>query len=243
MPKGILGKKVGMTQIFTGDGLAVPVTVIEAGPCYVVQIKTPEKDGYAAIQIGFGEKRENLFNKPLKGHFKASGVRPLRYLRELRVEDPGAYQLGQEIKADIFAQGERVDVVGTSKGKGFAGGIKRHGFHRGPMAHGSKYHRRPGSLGAKGPARVFKGRRLPRSPGRSAGHGPEPGSGQGGRRPQPAGRERGHPRPEGRPGAGQTIHQEPRITNDGMRDPGVRGYRPLRNGPASSEGGLMACLQ
>ncbi|HQD76703.1 MAG TPA: 50S ribosomal protein L3 [Bacillota bacterium] len=161
MPKGILGKKVGMTQIFTGDGLAVPVTVIEAGPCYVVQIKTPEKDGYAAIQIGFGEKRENLFNKPLKGHFKASGVRPLRYLRELRVEDPGAYQLGQEIKADIFAQGERVDVVGTSKGKGFAGGIKRHGFHRGPMAHGSKYHRRPGSLGAKGPARVFKGRRLP----------------------------------------------------------------------------------
>lgn len=161
MPKGILGRKVGMTQIFTGTGLAIPVTVIEAGPCYVVQKKTPEKDGYTAIQIGFGEKRENLFNKPLKGHFNKSGVRPLRYLRELRVEDPEAYQVGQEIKAGIFAEGERVDVVGTTKGKGFAGGIKRHGFHRGPMAHGSKYHRRPGSLGAKGPARVYKGRKLP----------------------------------------------------------------------------------
>jgi large subunit ribosomal protein L3 len=150
-----------MTQIFTGTGLAIPVTVIEAGPCFVVQKKTPEKDGYTAIQIGFGEKRENLFNKPLKGHFNKSGVRPLRYLRELRVEDPEAYQVGQEIKAGIFAEGERVDVVGTTKGKGFAGGIKRHGFHRGPMAHGSKYHRRPGSLGAKGPARVYKGRKLP----------------------------------------------------------------------------------
>lgn len=161
MPKGILGRKVGMTQIFTGTGLAIPVTVIEAGPCFVVQKKTPEKDGYTAIQIGFGEKRENLFNKPLKGHFNKSGVHPLRYLRELRVEDPEAYQVGQEIKAGIFAEGERVDVVGTTKGKGFAGGIKRHGFHRGPMAHGSKYHRRPGSLGAKGPARVYKGRKLP----------------------------------------------------------------------------------
>lgn len=161
MPKGILGRKVGMTQVFTDTGLAIPVTVIEAGPCIVVQKKTPEKDGYSAIQIGFGEKRERLFNKPLKGHFTRAGVRPLRFLRELRVEDPEAYQVGQEIKADIFAQGEKVDVVGTTKGRGFAGGIKRHGFHRGPMAHGSKYHRRPGSLGAKGPARVFKGRKLP----------------------------------------------------------------------------------
>lgn len=161
MPKGILGKKVGMTQVFTDTGLAVPVTVIEAGPCVVVQKKTPEKDGYSAIQIGFGEKRERLFNKPLKGHFSKAGVRPLRFLRELRVEDPESYQVGQEITAGIFSQGERVDVVGTSKGRGFAGGIKRHGFHRGPMAHGSKYHRRPGSLGAKGPARVFKGRKLP----------------------------------------------------------------------------------
>lgn len=161
MPKGILGKKIGMTQIFTDNGLAIPVTVIEAGPCIVVQKKTMETDGYKAIQIGFGEKRERLFNKPLKGHFAKNNVRPLRFLREIKVEDPDAYQVGQEIKADIFAQGEKVDIVGTTKGKGFAGGIKRHGFHRGPMAHGSKYHRRPGSLGAKGPARVFKGRKLP----------------------------------------------------------------------------------
>jgi len=161
MPKGILGRKVGMTQIFTDAGLAVPVTVIEAGPCVVVQKKTPERDGYSAIQIGFGEKREQLFTKPLKGHFARAGVRPLRFLRELRVEDVDSYQVGQEIRADIFAEGEKVDVTGISKGRGFAGGIKRHGFHRGPMAHGSKYHRRPGSLGAKGPARVFKGRKLP----------------------------------------------------------------------------------
>ncbi|MBE3587508.1 MAG: 50S ribosomal protein L3 [Thermoanaerobacteraceae bacterium] len=161
MPKGILGRKVGMTQIFNNEGQAVPVTVIEAGPCLVVQTRTPERDGYSAIQLGFGEKRERLVNKPLKGHFAKAGVRPLRFLRELRVEDAGQYQVGQEIKADVFAAGDRVDVVGTSKGRGFAGGIKRHGFHRGPMAHGSKYHRRPGSLGAKGPARVFKGRKLP----------------------------------------------------------------------------------
>jgi len=161
MPKGILGKKVGMTQIFTDTGRAIPVTVIEAGPCVVVQKKTPEKDWYNAIQIGFGEKRERLFTKPAKGHFARAGVRPLRFLRELRVEDSEAYQVGQEIKADLFAQGEKVDVVGTTKGQGFAGGIKRHGFSRGPMAHGSKYHRRPGSLGAKGPARVYKGRKLP----------------------------------------------------------------------------------
>jgi large subunit ribosomal protein L3 len=161
MPKGILGKKIGMTQIFTDKGLAIPVTVIEAGPCIVIQKKTPEKDGYSAIQIGFGEKRERLFTKPLAGHFTKAGIRPLRFLREMLVEDPEVFQVGQEIKADIFAQGEKVDVVGTSKGKGFAGAIKRHGFHRGPMAHGSKYHRSPGSLGAKGPARVYKGRKLP----------------------------------------------------------------------------------
>ncbi|MDD4335195.1 MAG: 50S ribosomal protein L3 [Desulfotomaculaceae bacterium] len=161
MPKGILGRKIGMSQIFTDKGLAIPVTVIEAGPCTVVQIKTPGKDGYSAIQIGFGEKRERLFGKPLLGHFSKADVRPLRFLRELTVEEPEAYQVGQEIKADIFALGEKVDVVGTTKGKGFAGGIKRHGFHRGPMSHGSKYHRGPGSLGAKGPARVYKGRKLP----------------------------------------------------------------------------------
>lgn len=161
MPKGILGRKIGMTQIFNEQGQAVPVTVVEAGPCIVVQKKAPERDGYSAIQLGFGEKRERLFNKPIKGHFAKVGVRPLRFLREFRVDDIDNYQVGQEIKADVFAAGERVDVVGTSKGRGFAGGIKRHGFHRGPMAHGSKYHRRPGSLGAKGPARVFKGRKLP----------------------------------------------------------------------------------
>ena len=150
-----------MTQVFTEKGLAIPVTVIEAGPCVVVQKKTVESDGYQAIQLGFGEKRERLFNKPIKGHYAKNNIRPRRYLREIRVEDVDAYQVGQEIKADIFAAGEKVDVVGTSKGKGFAGGIKRHGFHRGPMSHGSKYHRGAGSLGAKGPARVFKGRKLP----------------------------------------------------------------------------------
>lgn len=161
MQKGILGRKVGMTQVYTDVGLAIPVTVVEAGPCLVVQKKTSGTDGYNAIQVGFGEKRERLFSKPLKGHFAKAGVRLMRHLRELRVEDVDAYQVGQEIKADIFAQGEKVDVCGTSKGHGFSGAIKRHGFHRGPMAHGSKYHRRPGSLGAKGPARVYKGRKLP----------------------------------------------------------------------------------
>lgn len=161
MPKAILGKKVGMTQIFTDEGIAVPVTVIEAGPCTVAQKKTIDKDGYNAIQLGFGEKRENLFNKPMKGHFEKAGIKPKRFLREVRVDDIDAYEVGQEIKADIFTPGEKVDVVGTSKGRGFAGSIKRHGFHRGPMAHGSKYHRGSGSLAAKGPAKVFKGRKLP----------------------------------------------------------------------------------
>jgi len=161
MPIGILAKKVGMTQIFNEAGIAIPVTVVEAGPCVVVQKKTVETDGYNAIQLGFGEKREKLINKPAKGHLAKAGVRPVRFLREIRVEDPAAYEVGQEIKADIFAEGVKVDVVGTSKGRGFAGGIKRHNFHRGPMAHGSKYHRRPGSSAAKGPARTFKGRKLP----------------------------------------------------------------------------------
>lgn len=161
MAKGILGRKVGMTQIFNEEGQLIPVTVIEAGPCYVVQKKTVENDGYNALQLGFMEKKESRVNKPLLGHFKKAQVKPLRYLREIRVDNIDDYQVGQEIRADIFSPGELVDVTGTSKGKGFAGGIKRHGFQRGPMAHGSKYHRRPGSLGAKGPARVFKGRKLP----------------------------------------------------------------------------------
>lgn len=160
MSKGLLARKLGMTQIFI-EGKAVPVTVVEAGPCYVIQKKTIENDGYNAIQIGFQPLNEKKVNKPLKGHFAKYNVKPLKYIKEIRVDNIDDYQVGQEIKADIFAAGELVDVTGTSKGKGFAGGIKRHGFHRGPMKHGSKYHRRPGSLGAKGPARVFKGRKLP----------------------------------------------------------------------------------
>lgn len=161
MKKAILGKKAGMTQVFTSKGVAVPVTVIEAGPCYVVQKKDSERDGYEAIQVGFDEKREKLANKPEKGHFKKAGVKTQRFVRELRLDGCAGYEIGQEIKADVFSTGDKVDVVGTSKGRGFSGGIKRHGFHRGPMAHGSKYHRGPGSLGAKGPARVYKGRKLP----------------------------------------------------------------------------------
>ncbi|MCR4443108.1 MAG: 50S ribosomal protein L3 [Peptococcaceae bacterium] len=161
MLKAVLGTKLGMTQIFQEDGKAVPVTVVKAGPCVVVQKKTEENDGYNAIQIGYGEVKEQDLNKPAKGHLAKSGVKPVKYLKEFRVEDPGAYQLGQEIKADVFSSGEWVDVTAVSKGKGFAGGIKRHGMHRGPMKHGSKYHRRPGSAGAKGPARIFKGRKMP----------------------------------------------------------------------------------
>ncbi|HVJ47537.1 50S ribosomal protein L3 [Desulfitobacterium sp.] len=161
MSKGILGKKVGMTQMFTEDGRLIPVTVVEAGPCYVVQKKTVATDGYNAIQVGFNELREKLSNKPVKGHFQKANMKPLRWVREFRVDNVDAFEVGQEIKADVFAVGDVVDVVGISKGKGFQGMIKRHHASRGPMAHGSKYHRRTGSLGAKGPARVFKGRKLP----------------------------------------------------------------------------------
>lgn len=159
--KGILGRKLGMMQVFDEAGEAIPVTVIEAGPCPVVEKKTVETHGYNAVQLGFGDQKPGRLNKPLAGHLAKNKIRPVRYLREIRVDDPGAYQVGQEIRVDIFQPGELVDVTGTSKGRGFAGGIKRHGFQRGPMHHGSKYHRRPGSLGAKGPARVFKGRKLP----------------------------------------------------------------------------------
>ncbi|MBO8136885.1 MAG: 50S ribosomal protein L3 [Desulfotomaculum sp.] len=161
MSKAILGKKVGMTQILTDDGKAIPVTVLEAGPCVVIQKKTKENDGYNAIQIGYGEIREKLVNKPLKGHFAKYGVKPVRYIRELRTDNVDEYEVGQEIKADIFTEGQKVDVVGTSKGRGFAGTIKRHGFRRGPMTHGSKSHRRPGSAGPLGPQRTFKGKRAP----------------------------------------------------------------------------------
>ncbi|NLG83904.1 MAG: 50S ribosomal protein L3 [Firmicutes bacterium] len=162
MAKGILGRKIGMTQIFGADGQAIPVTVVEAGPCVVVQKKSTTTDGYEAIQLGFGEKRERLFNKPLRGHFAKHGITPRRFLREIRLEegDP-SYEVGQEIKVDIFREGEYVDVTGRSKGKGFAGVIKRWNFNRAPMAHGSMYHRRVGSLCATDPARVFKNRKLP----------------------------------------------------------------------------------
>lgn len=161
MAKGILGRKLGMSRFFTAEGAVVPVTLIEAGPCAVVQKKTAETDGYGAVQLGFEERPERRLNKPLRGHFRRAGTSPTRYLREMRTEDVDGYEVGQVLKADLFAPGDKVDVVGTSKGKGFAGGIKRHGFHRGPMGHGSKYHRRPGAAGAKGPARVFKGRKMP----------------------------------------------------------------------------------
>ncbi len=161
MKKGILGKKLGMTQIFAADGKIVPVTVVEAGPCTVVQKKTTDTDGYNAVQVGFDSIKEKLVNKPAKGHFAKHNVKATRYLREFRLESIDALNVGDEIKADIFAEGDLVDVSGMSRGKGFAGGIKRWGFHRGPEAHGSKYHRAPGSLGKRSWARVPKGRKLP----------------------------------------------------------------------------------
>ncbi|MFZ5353482.1 MAG: 50S ribosomal protein L3 [Bacillota bacterium] len=162
MKKAILGKKVGMTQVFDAAGKAVPVTVIEAGPNVVIQKKTVENEGYASIQVGFDDIAERKVIKPLKGHFAKAKVATKRYLRELRLEDAAGYEVGQEIRADIFTVGERVDVSGVSKGKGYAGAIKRHNFHRGPMAHGSKYHRGAGSMGASSdPSRTFKGKKLP----------------------------------------------------------------------------------
>lgn len=162
MKKGILGKKIGMTQIFKEDGSLIPVTVVEAGPCSVVQKKTVENDGYSAVQLGFGEKKEKKTNKPAKGHFAKAGVAPKRYLREFRLDGAEEMNVGDEIKADVFEAGELLDVTGTSKGHGYAGTIKRWGTHRGPMSHGSHYHRGPGSLGAcSSPSRVYKGKKLP----------------------------------------------------------------------------------
>ena len=161
MKKAILATKVGMTQIFNEDGVLTPVTVLQAGPCVVTQVKTVENDGYSAVQVGFVDKREKLVNKPLKGHFDKAGVSYKRYIREFRLEDAESYALGQEIKADIFAAGEKIDATAISKGKGFQGAIKRHGQSRGPMAHGSKYHRHAGSNGAcSDPSRVFKGKKM-----------------------------------------------------------------------------------
>ena len=150
-----------MTQIFDENGVVIPVTVIEAGPCVVAQVKTSENDGYEAVQLGFGEVKENRLNKPVRGHFSKANVAPRKHLREFRLEEI-SYNVGDEIKADIFTAGESVDITGTSKGKGFQGVIKRHGQSRGPMGHGSMYHRRPGSMGSTStPGRVFKGKNLP----------------------------------------------------------------------------------
>ena len=164
MAKAILGRKLGMTQIFTEEGRVVPVTVVESGNNFVLQNKTDETDGYNAVQIGFGDVKDKNVTKPLKGKFEKAGVKAVRFIREMRLAAPSEYNVGDTIGVDIFAAGDLVDVVGTSKGKGFAGGIKRHNFARGPMGHGSKSHREPGSTGAmiSGPGgRVLKGKKLP----------------------------------------------------------------------------------
>ena len=162
MKKALLGKKVGMTQIFDEEGKVIPVTVIEATPCTVTQIKTVEQDGYQAVQLGFGDVKERKVNKPELGHFKKNGLTPKKYLREFRLDSIEGMNVGDELKADVFAAGDRVDIQGTSKGKGFQGVIKRHGQSRGPMGHGSMYHRRPGSMGPTStPGRVFPGKKLP----------------------------------------------------------------------------------
>ena len=178
MKKAILATKVGMTQIFNEDGVLIPVTVLQAGPCVVTQIKTVENDGYEAVQVGFVDKKEKVINrdkagkkevihrhgvnKAQKGHFEKAGVSCKRYVREFRFENASEYALAQEIKADIFAAGDKIDATATSKGKGYAGGIKRHGLKSGPSAHGSKYHRHAGSNGmASDPSKVFKGKKMP----------------------------------------------------------------------------------
>ncbi len=162
MEKFILGKKLGMTQVFTDDGLVVPVTVIEAGPVTVVQTKTNETDGYTAVKVGYEDVKEKALNKPERGVFAKHKLTPKRYLREFRVSNTEGFEIGQEIKVDVFEEGDKVDVTGTSKGKGFAGAIKRHGYSRGRETHGSHYHRGVGALsGCADPGKVFKGRKLP----------------------------------------------------------------------------------
>ena len=162
MITALLGKKLGMTRVFTEDGRWIDVTVLEAGPCTVVQRKTKDNDGYDAVQLGFGDIKESRCNKPMTGHFSKAGVSPKRTLRELRIEEGSELKAGDEIKADIFQSGDRVDVSGTSKGKGFAGVIKRHGFSGGPGGHGSHLHRAPGSIGQSAdPAKVYKGKKMP----------------------------------------------------------------------------------
>lgn len=164
MSKGILGRKLGMTQIFTEEGKVVPVTVVESGKTVVVQSKTVENDGYNAVQLGFGTVKDKKVTKPLKGHFAKAGVAPVKFIREMRLPSAPEYNQGDVIGVDVFSAGELIDVTGTAKGKGFAGGIKRHNFRRGPMGHGSKSHREPGSIGPRmsgGGGKVFKGKKLP----------------------------------------------------------------------------------
>ena len=162
MEKVIIGKKVGMTQVFNEEGQLVPVTVVEAGPCKVVQVKSVETDGYNSIQLGYGQIKEKKVTKPLKGHFDKNEVEYKKVLKEFRVADASEYQVGQDVNADVFENGDKIDVTGTSKGKGFQGVIKRHNQSRGPMQHGSKYHRSPGSMGSSAsPSRVLKGKKLP----------------------------------------------------------------------------------
>lgn len=162
MKKAIMGRKIGMTQIFNESGKIVPVTVIEAGPCVVIQKKTTEKDGYEAIRVGFADVKEKLLSKPVRGQFTKAGVAIKRYIKEFKLDNASEYQVGQEIKVDIFEIGEKVDVTGTSKGKGFQGTIKRWNGHRGPMSHGSKFHRSVGSMGGSSdPSRTFKNKKMP----------------------------------------------------------------------------------
>ena len=162
MKKAILATKVGMTQIFNEDGVLTPVTVLQAGPCVVTQVKTEDNDGYKAVQVGFVDKREKLINKPMKGHFDKAGVSYKRYVREFKFENAEEYAVAQEIKADIVTAGDKIDATAISKGKGFQGAIKKNGQHRGPMAHGSKFHRHQGSNGAcSDPSKVFKGKGMP----------------------------------------------------------------------------------
>ena len=162
MSRGLLGKKIGMTGMFTPQGQYIPATVIELGPCVVTQIKTRDTDGYDALQLGFGAKKTQRVNKPLQGHFKKSGEQCFEHVKEFAVDNPAEYNLGQEITVSMFKVGERVDIAGKTKGRGFSGTIKRHGFHRGPMTHGSKNIRQPGSIGCSAwPSRVTKGKKMP----------------------------------------------------------------------------------
>lgn len=160
--KGIIGRKLGMSQIFAGDGRAVPVTLVEAGPCYITQLKTEETDGYAAIQLGFGEAKEKALSKARRGHLAKAGAPLLKYLAEVRIEDTAELSVGQEIATDVFTEGELVDVIGVSKGKGTAGVMKRHNYHGRPASHGHHFHRAPGAIGmCATPSRVWKGKKMP----------------------------------------------------------------------------------